>query len=72
MSHVIACTLDKVAELENSINVIKELKTAKLEQELDNADQYSRSNCLLLHGVKETKKENATDTFIEAIDKSWV
>ncbi len=54
-------------ELENSI---KEIKTAneKLKRELDNAEQYSRRNCLLLHGVKETKKENMTDTFIDAME----
>ncbi len=66
MSHDIACTQEKVDQLEDSI---KELKIAndQLKQELDDAEQYSRRNCLLLHGIKESKKENTTTTFIETM-----
>ena len=35
----------------------------KLENLVDRQEQYSRRNCLLVHGIAETNKEN-TDTLV--------
>ena len=49
------------------IKVLEE-KVEKLENEsVDDLEQYSRRNCLLLHGVKETDDENTDDIIIKTI-----
>ena len=37
----------------------------KLEDELDDQQQYSRRNCLLIHGIKEENKENVEQKVME-------
>ncbi len=44
------------------------IKCNQLEENLDDLEQYSRRNCLLLHGVKETKSEDTTTEAINSIN----
>ena len=37
----------------------------KLEESIDAQQQYSRRNCLLLHGIEETKGEDTDDLVLE-------
>ena len=50
---------EKVEKLEN--------ENKALSKSVDNLEQYSRRNCLLLHGVKETDDENTDDIIIKTI-----
>ena len=49
---------------ENS-NLMEHVKD--LEQKVDRQEQYSRRNCLLIHGIKEEKDENTDDVVIKFI-----
>ena len=46
---------------------IRELKEETTDQ-MDNQEQYSRRNCLLLHGVPESKGEDTTATSIQQLN----
>ena len=39
----------------------------EMEKSLDKQEQYSRRNCLLIHGVKERKNENTDDLVVDII-----
>ena len=41
----------------------------KLEHLVDRQEQYSRRNCLLVHGIAETNDENTDDLVLKKIDK---
>jgi hypothetical protein len=43
------------------------VKIASLEDKLEDYEQYSRRNCLLIHGIPETKKENTNSIAISTI-----
>lgn len=60
---------DDMADLRSEVD---QLKTEKedLIQQVDNQEQYSRRNCLLLHGVPETKGEKTTQICLDHINKS--
>ena len=40
-------------------------KIEKLEQIVDRQEQYSRRNCLLLHGIAKNEGENADDSVLQ-------
>ena len=40
-----------------------------MDRSLDRHEQYSRRNCLLIHGVKENKKEDTDEVVIEFFEK---
>ena len=42
-------------------------KVENLEKEIDKHEQYSRRNCLLVHGIVETNDEVTDDLVIETI-----
>jgi regulator of replication initiation timing len=54
-------------EFEKSFEALKQenaslrTKVKSLEQQLDDADQYSRINCLEINGIPETKNEDVTE-----------
>ncbi|XP_072180627.1 dynein regulatory complex protein 9-like [Diadema setosum] len=52
---------EKVKLLQNSV---KDLQTAK-----DEAEQYSRRNCLRIHGIVETPNESTDDKVLEVINR---
>ena len=43
-------------------------KLGKLEESIDAQQQYSRRNCLLLHGIEETKGEDTENTVLEVLN----
>ena len=45
------------------------VKVRKLEIELEDAQNYSRRNCLLIHGVKEVRGEKTDTKVLEIINK---
>ena len=61
-------------EKENIINNLKgELsylseKLGKMEESIDSQQQYSRRNCLLLHGIEETKGEDTDNIVLEVLN----
>lgn len=67
---------DTQVELNVSIqNQLDELKNGQREaaerhaNEIDSLEQYSRRNCLVLHGVKEKENEDTDDLFIKTVKK---
>ena len=52
---------EKIKELEEKIDILTE-KNKSLTSDVDELEQYSRRNCLLLHGVQENKNENTDDS----------
>ena len=62
-------------EVKNSVNEQKivsleiklESKTKELEMLIDDNSQYSRRNCLLIHGVPENKGENIEDVLSKVL-----
>lgn len=49
-------TVDKVIDLQNKFNEIEDI--------LDEQEQYSRRNCLVLYGVPENDRENASNVIM--------
>ena len=45
-------------------------KVSKLEKQADQQEQYSRRNCLLVHGIKEVRSEATDDIIIETISQN--
>ena len=68
---------DKYEEERNKKDeIIEELKTENanlkehlkdVEQNVDRQEQYSRRNCLLIHGIKEERNENTDDIVVKFI-----
>ena len=52
--------------LEGNVSVLNK-KVESLDKELDKHEQYSRRNCLLVHGIVETDNEVTDDLVIETI-----
>ena len=63
---------EKDKQIKNLTEKNKELKKKieDLEIEQDRQEQYSRQNCLLLHGIEENKKENTDSLVTENIKKN--
>ena len=55
---------EKVLLLENRVEILEEEKESQ-GKEIDDLEQYSRRNCLLLHGVVETNAECTDDIIIK-------
>ena len=54
---------EKIQLLENRVEILEEEKESQ-GKEIDDLEQYSRRNCLLLHGVVETNTECTDDIII--------
>ena len=54
-----------VSELQKNVNL--SAKTESLKACLDRQEQYSRRNCLLIHGLPESKNENTNELVIDTI-----
>ena len=50
--------------MENRVEILEEQKESQ-GKEIDDLEQYSRRNCLLLHGVVETNAECTNDIIIK-------
>ena len=55
-----------IKNLQENVSVINK-KVKNLEKEIDQHEQYSRQNCLLVHGIVETDDEVTDDLVIETI-----
>ena len=64
---------DKIKELEDKINSLEEknedliTKNHDFSIKMDDLEQYSRRNCLLLHGVKEDDEENTDEIVLRTV-----
>ena len=58
----------QISELKNEVKYLKE-KVEIVDRSLDRYEQYSRRNCLLMHGVKEIEKEDTDEVVIEFFEK---
>lgn len=64
----ISTTQNEIKELRDKINTLH-TQNEKFGKQLDDQDQYSRRNCLLLHGVPETPREyNTTPITVSSIN----
>ena len=54
----------KINQLEKTIENLAE-KQKSLSSEIDDLEQYSRRNCLILHGVDESNDENTNEILIK-------
>ena len=60
----------KIKELENTVTNLNEKvsilnkQVGDLDQKIEKQEQYSRRNCLLIHGVPENKDENTDDLVV--------
>ena len=58
----------EIAELKSTINSLN-VKLDKANRALDRQEQYSRRNCLLIHGTDEEKRENTDEVVINVLKK---
>ena len=64
---------DKIKELEDRINSLEEKNEDLITKnhdfciKIDDLEQYSRRNCLLLHGVKEDDEENTDEIVLRTV-----
>ena len=61
-----------ISDLQNEVSALNN-KVATLEKEADDQEQYSRRNCLLLHGIDEDQDESTDVKVINSasdIDRS--
>ena len=57
---------EKINQLEKTIENLVKIQNSLL-SDIDNLEQYSRQNCLVLHSVKESNEENTNEILI----KTW-
>ena len=55
-----------INELQNEVSFLKE-RIDLLEKKPDDSEQYSRRNCLLVHGVEEQEQENTDNIVLNVI-----
>ena len=58
----------QILDLKNDVNYLNE-KVETMDRSLDHHEQYSRRNCLLIHGVKENEKEDTDEVVIKFFEK---
>ena len=59
---------ENIKELEETIDILTEKKKC-LTSDVDELEQYSRRNCLLLHGVQENENENTDDIVLRIMSE---
>ena len=59
---------EKINQLEKTIENLAE-KQKSLSSEIDDLEQYSRRNCLVLHGVNESNDENTNEILIKTFSE---
>ena len=59
---------EKINQLEKTIENLVE-KQKSLSSEIDDLEQYSRRNCLVLHGFNESNDENTNEIIIKTFSK---
>ena len=61
--------MEIVGNLQSEVRTLSS-KVSKLEMQADQQEQYSRRNCLLVHGIKEVRGEATDDIVIETISQN--
>ena len=59
----------EIKELEENISTLSK-RLDDLDSVIDRQEQYSRRNCLLLHGIEEESNENTDQCVIEVLCES--
>ena len=59
---------EKIKELEETIDILTE-KNKSLTSDVDELEQYSCRNCMLLHGVQENENENTDDIVLKTMSE---
>ena len=59
----------EIAELKSTIDSLN-VRLDKADRALDRQEQYSRRNCLLIHGIDEENQENTDEVVIK--DEEWM
>ena len=59
---------EKITQLEKTIENLVE-KQKSLSSEIDDLEQYSRRNCLVLHGANESNDENTNEIIIKTFSE---
>ena len=59
----------EIAELKSTINSLN-VRLDKADRALDCQGQYSKRNCLLIHGIDEENQENTDEVVIK--DEEWM
>ena len=60
----------EIEELNSTINSLN-VRLDKADRALDRQEQYSRRNCLLIHGIDEENQENTDAVVINVLKKKW-
>ena len=55
-------------EIKNEVKTLDE-KVELMDRSLNSREHYSRRNCLLIHGVKDNRKEHTDEVVIEMFEK---
>ena len=63
---------DKIIDTMKSDMVNMNEKIEKLERIVDRQEQYSRRNCLLLHGIAEGERENTDKLVLETLNEKCI
>ena len=56
-----------INNLKGELSYVSE-KLRKMEESIDSQQQYSQTNCLLLHGIEETKGEDTDNIVLEVLN----
>ena len=59
----------KIEELNGTVSKMNE-RIEELENKIDRQEQYSRRNCILIHGIAENKEENTDQQAIDFINEN--
>ena len=59
----------KIEELNGTVSKMNE-RIEELVNKIDRQEQYSRRNCLLIHGIAENKEENTDQQAIDSINEN--
>ena len=60
---------NKIEELNGTVSKMNE-RIEELENKIDRQEQYSRRNCILIHGIAENKEENTDQQAIDFINEN--
>ena len=60
--------IETIKNLRKEVNNLSE-KLENVEKKIEDQEQYSRRNCLLIHGIEETDKEKTDQLVLDVINK---
>ena len=60
--------MKKIEELNGTVSKMNKIN--ELENKIDRQEQYSRQNCVLIHGIAENKEKNTDQQAIDFINEN--